>query len=341
VNTEERTIIDGNVHERRRVPLAPVIAPLGLASVASLLAWVFGLGTFSAWFWWFSFPAMVALATVGGLATRHGARPQLLLALRAGIVGGLLGTVGYDLFRVPFHLAGFRLLAPIDSYGVLILGAEGSSALSGFVGWCYHFSNGIGFGIAYAVVALGRRRWWAIAWAMVLETATVATPFAGTYAIAGKWHIIAIAYAAHVAYGWPLGRWVEDAPRRVGDLAQAVSRPVAATLGALSVGLLLWHQPWSADGDDRAGEAVASGPSAVVRGGRLAPTWVRLGVGECAAVRNDDDVTHRLSGAEGTPSLEPDRITDVCFTDDGVHRVRTSSKPDAGGYVIVDPERRT
>ena len=39
-------------------------------------------------------------------------------------------------------------------------------------------SRGIGFGIAYAMLA-PRRHWrWGVAWALLLETATVVTPFA-------------------------------------------------------------------------------------------------------------------------------------------------------------------
>lgn len=317
-------------------PLAVVVGPLGFMSVASLLAWVFGLGRFSSWFWFLSLPAMGTLAVVAAVATRGGARPALRGALVAGVVGGVIGTAGYDVFRIPFHVLGYRLLAPIDSYGVLILGADGSSALSGFVGWAYHVSNGVGFGVAYAVVALGRPWFWGIAWAMVLETATIATPFAGTYAIAGKWHIIAIAYAAHVAYGWPLGHWVEHAERRVRDLTASIRRPIAATLGVVALGLLAWHQPWSPDPDDRAGEQVAPGPSAVVRRGRLAPTWLRVGVGECALVRNDDRGSYQFEGTPGAPAVLPGEVAEVCFAEPGVHRLRTSSKPDAGGYVIVD-----
>jgi hypothetical protein len=303
--------------------------------VGSLLAWVFGLGRFSSWFWGMSFPAVVALVLIGARATRRGARPSLRMALVAGVVGGLLGTAGYDLFRVPFHLAGYRLLAPIDSYGVLLLDARSSSAVTGLAGWLYHFSNGVGFGIAFAVVALGRRWYWAVGWAMALETATVATPFANTYAIAGKWNIIAIAYAAHVAYGLPLGRWVEHAGRLVPELAAAVRRPIGVSLGVTVVGLLAWHQPWSADAGDRAGERVGPGSSAVVRNGRFAPKWLRVGVGGCALFRNDDAVAYSLTGATG--SLPPGVTTRVCFAQEGVHRVRTSSMPDAGGFVIVDP----
>jgi hypothetical protein len=319
------------------VPLAPVVGLLALLPVASLLAWVFGLGRFSVWFWGLSFPAIVAVVVIGSVATRNGARPSLRMALVAGVVGGLLGTVGYDLFRVPFHLAGYRLLAPIDSYGVLLLDARTSSAVTGLAGWAYHFSNGVGFGIAFAVVALGRRWYWAVAWAMVLETATVATPFAGTYAIAGKWNIIAIAYAAHVAYGLPLGRWVEHAGRLVPELTEALRRPVGVSLGVTAMGLLAWHQPWSADANDRAGQRVGAGPSAVVRNGRFAPKWLRVGIGGCALFRNDDSAAYALAGVAGAPSLEPGVTTRVCFRDEGVHRVRTSSKPDAGGFVIVDP----
>jgi hypothetical protein len=284
-----------------------------------------------------SFPSIVAVIVIGYVATRSGARPALRLAITAGVVGGLLGTLGYDVFRIPFHAIGYRLLAPIDSYGVLLLDAPSSSALTGFAGWTYHFANGLGFGIAYAVVALGRRWYWGVAWAMVLETATIATPFAGTYAIAGKWHIIAIAYAAHVAYGVPLGRWVERADVLVRELDEAIKYPITASIGVLGVGLLAWHQPWSVDGDDRAGERVGPGPSAVVRRGQFAPKWLRVGVGGCALIRNEDGATYAVKGVPGAPPLPPDVTQRVCFPEEGVHRVRTSSKPDAGGFVIVDP----
>ena len=260
----------------------PSVAAVALAGapVASLLAWVFGLGRFSVWFWWVSAPGIVALAVLGVVVGRRGTDPRLHTALVAGTVGGLIGTAGYDLFRLPFAFAGYRLLAPIDSYGVLLLGAPSSSALTGFAGWAYHVSNGVGFGIAYAVVALGRRWWWGVGWAMVLETATVLTPFVDTYALRGRWGLIAVAYAAHVFYGVPLGRWVERAEERVGQLREDTTRrPALLALALVLVGLLAWHQPW----------AGTSTTAAVVRQGRLVPRWLHVPVDACRTVRNEDD----------------------------------------------------
>lgn len=279
------------------------------------------------------------LAVLASVVARRGDDERLHTALVAGTIGGLIGTAGYDLFRLPFMVAGYRLLAPIDSYGVLLLGAPSSNALTGFAGWAYHVSNGVGFGIAYAVVALGRRWWWGLLWAMVLESATVLTPFVDTYALRGKWALIGIAYAAHVCYGVPLGRWVERADVRVGQLREdTTSRPAVLALAAVVTGLALWHQPWSTDRADRAGEAVAPGPSAVVVRGRFSPLWLHVAPGRCATLRNDDADAYSLAGVPGDVVLEPREATRVCFPDPGVHRIRTSTKPDAGGYVIVDEE---
>ena len=313
------------------------MAFLGLCSVASLLAWVFGVGPFATWFWAFSAPALALLVAVVTLATRNGRRPELRTAVVAGTIGGLLGTLGYDVFRLPFHLAGLRLLTPIDSYGVLLLGADHSDDLTGLVGWMYHVTNGVGFGIAYAVVALHRRWWWGVLWAMVLETATILTPFVGTYGIEGKWAIIAIAYAAHVAYGVPLGRWVERAGTRVPQLHEMTKRPIAVALLVTAAGLVLWHHPWTVlgDRDDGGGGAL----SVAVRDGRFVPRWLRVAPGDCVLVHNRDAAGYTVTGAGHDVALAARGTASVCFDDDGVHRVRTSSRPDAGGYVIVDAEK--
>lgn len=132
----------------------------GLLSVASLLAWAFRLGRFDLWFLALGAPAIVFLIGVGLCVARLGRFPRLRLALIAGVVGGLLGIIGYDLFRIPFAALGLRLFAPIESYGELLLNADSSSPLTDFAGWGYRFANGLGFGIFYAAVALGRRWWW-------------------------------------------------------------------------------------------------------------------------------------------------------------------------------------
>lgn len=293
------------------------LAALGLGPVVPLLAWVYGLGSFAVWFWAVAAPALALLLWIGWAVSRPGAaHGQLHTILVAGTVGGLLGTVGYDLVRVPFVVGGLRVLAPIDSYGVLLLGAQTSSPLTGFAGWAYHFSNGIGFGIAYAAVALGRRWWWGIGWGLVLETATLVTPFADAYGLRGQYGTIAVAYAAHVPYGLAVGWAGERGGALMGQLWEVSRRSTVYALAALVAVLGVWHRPFSAG----AGGAGASGAATTVVSGRFTPEWVRVPVGGCVTIRFEDRVAARR-----------------CFSEEGVHRVRLDDRPYSGGFVIADP----
>lgn len=318
---------------RKELALTAIVAISGLLSVGSLLAWSYRLGRFDYWFLALGAPAILTLFAVGILVGRSGRHPRLRTAMIVGVVGGLVGTIGYDFFRVPFAALGLRLFSPIESYGVMILGADSSSPWTDLAGWGYHFSNGIGFGVFYAAVALGRKWWWGLLWAMVLETATILTPFATTYAIAGKWDLIAIAYAAHVAYGVPLGLIVQSGPRFAESFLELGPHAVTWTLVVLVVGLLAWHRPWSVSGPIRNGAHLAEGPSALVVDGRFQPEWVRVAPGGCASFRNEDSTSYDVEKVR----LEPGRLRRVCFEFPGVHRVRTSSRPYSGGFVIVDP----
>ena len=119
---------------------------------------------------------------------------------------------------------------------------------------------------------------------MVLETATVVTPFASYYRLTGKWDVIAIAYAAHVPYGLLLG-WMTARPlARKKQLDEIGPWVVPAALVGLLVVLLAWQRPWSASPAD-----------AVVRPRvrPVHPRWVRIPAGTCVPVRNsgDDDLT--------------------------------------------------
>ncbi len=328
-------------HPTRVHALRLVLFLLGGTSVASLLAWVFGLGSFRLWFLTVSVPGQLLLAALGIWIARRDDLASLRLLVVAGAVGGLVGTFGYDLFRVPFVMLGLRVLAPIDSYGVLASGASASSAWTGLLGWTYHFANGIGFGIAYAMLA-PRRHWrWGVAWALLLETATVVTPFATAYALRGgangtNWRAIAIAYAAHVPFGYALGRAVQD-PEATVDTVRAGGRfGVPVLLGTVLVGLVAWQAPWrsslAAEGAD-----LADGASALIVEGEFEPEWLRVPVDGCVLFENRDGATWTITVA-GEPVDLPPGPTEVCFPDAGVHRTRTSDEPYAGGFVIVDED---
>lgn len=241
-------------------------------SIAALLADLHGIASMHVVFLAVSLPSMVALAVLG-FARRVPAELRAIIAL--GALGGLVGTIGYDLVRVPFALAGQRVFAPIESYGLLIADASVSSGWTSGLGWLYHFSNGVAFGIAYGALA-ARRHWgWGVVWAMLLETVAVLGPFADRYQIRGNEYAIGIAYAAHVCYGAPLGRIVQRMDRLKEGVTPAMT---AVALGVLPLALLGWTQPWSTsvEEQDAARLGAPGTPATVVVDDRFEPEWLRV-----------------------------------------------------------------
>lgn len=310
------------------VALTALLAVLALLSVSPLLAWVSGLGSFARWFDVVALPAIVGVGVLAVVARRTPRFERLRLVVALGTLGGLIGTIAYDLVRIPFVLGGRQVLAPIESYGVLLLDASGSSSLSGFSGWGYHFVNGICFGIAYAAVALGRSRWWAVAWALVLETATIVTPFADFYSLRGQYDVIAIAYAAHVPYGLALGYLTERPVLMRAKLDEVGRWVVPATLVALVALLVVWHRPAPP------GEAPAG---ITATGSTFDPRWTRVSEGGCVPVTNTGERALALSGPIGDPTVAAHATASVCFTGAGVHRLKVNGEAWSGGFVIVDP----
>lgn len=286
-------------------------------SIAALLADVFGIAPMHVVFWAASVPSMVLLAVIGSLSKVGG---EWRDRIRVGALGGLVGTIGYDLVRVPFAIAGQRVFAPIESYGVLIANAEASSALTSALGWGYHFSNGITFGVAYAAIAARRHWMWGVAWGLVLESVALFSPFGTRYGIAGQLVPIAIAYAAHLAYGYPLGKIVQnfDAFRsRLGRFTVTIVLAVCAFL------LLGWFRPWS--------EPIDPGPVATVARDRFDPEWLRIRAGECVTVENRSGTSFQTPHGAVAGS-GPSRL---CFPDKGVYRVKLGPRPYSGGFVYV------
>lgn len=290
--------------------LRGALAVLALCSVAPLLGWVYGLGRFATWFRFLTLPALGVVAVAAFVVSRPGSRFRTIrTAMVVGAMGGLLGTILYDLVRIPFVLLGYRVLAPIDSYGVLLLDARSSSDISGLAGWLFHFSNGINFSIAYALVALGRNVRWGVLWAMVLETATLLTPFIDAYGLSGRWGLIGVAYAAHVPYGLAVGWAARQGEVLECQLSEIGRRASVMALAALVLILALWHFPLSRGTRTAVTE---------VEGSQFSPEWLRIPTGGCIEIRF------------------PDRGEKRCFDEAGVHRVKLEGRAHSGGFVIVD-----
>lgn len=324
-------ILSGDAWQRS---LAVIILFMGLGSVVPLLAWVYGLGSFATWLWAQAAPGLAIIFAIAVWSRRPGGRPTLAVAITAGVLGGLAATIAYDVVRLPFLTVGYRLFAPISSYGLLMTGASHSDRATEILGWFYNFSNGIGFGVAYAMLFLGRRWWWAIPWALWLETMTVVTPYAGVYGLAGHLDIIALAFGAHVFYGIALGKVCERAGRwrSAGD----AFLPPGRTLIAVVLILVALGQPWLSS-PGIAEVAALPAPAVVVHDGRFEPEWTRLGVGDCLTVVNRDAVDYRLSYPMGASDLTSAASARYCFTEAGIKRVQLNGAPYSGGFVIVDP----
>ena len=285
-------------------------------------------------FWLVSVPSMVGLTV---LATRSQVSPELRERIRVGAVAGVLGTLGYDLVRIPFAIAGQRVFAPIDSYGLLIANTSASSGLTSTLGWLYHLSNGVSFAIAYAAV-MARRKWpWGILWALALESVAVLSPFGARYGLSGQVVPIAIAYGAHVFYGYPVGRLVQDIDKVSGALHRLGRHSVAAIL-VVAVALIVgWHRAWSHSSAEIEAQRLSTPdtPTAIVLGDRFEPEWLRIRASECVVIQN------RSSNSFDTPygTVGESVSSTLCFDEPGVHRVRLGSRPYSGGFVYVEAER--
>ena len=306
-----------------------------IPSGGALLAKVFGIAPLQAVTLYLFLPCALFLVGMWWWASRTG-RDYLAGALTIGFWGGLLGTLAYDLARIPFLLAGQRVFAPINVYGVWLAEAAISSQWTHALGWAYHFSNGITFGIMYALF-MRRRHWlWAIPWALLLETIAVLSPFAVIFNLVGNYNALAIAYLGHVAYALPLGwlvyRWDDT-------LAWLAARPGWLRRGWPVVGLLLfllvalWPPGTAFDSRAQPG-------SLRVEDNRLNPGWVRINV--------NDNIT--FTNPAGTLATIIDRTRDYSlplaagqqessqYTRPGIYQVYVQTTGQTrSSFVIVEP----
>jgi hypothetical protein len=235
---------------------------------------------------------------------------------------------------MPFLAFGLRLFAPISSYGLLMTNSPHSSAMTEFLGWTYNFENGIGFGIAYAILAMGRRWLWAVPFALILETSTVVTPYADMYNLRGQYTLIAIAYLGHVFYAYGLGtvvRWA-GSWRKSSD---SLIRPWMA-IAAVGLILLLTQQPWAALGAQPGTIGVSAGSVAIVKG-QFAPYWTRVRAGQCITFLNRDRADYKITYPGPIRQIPANSVQTFCLQGVGVKLIHLNGKPYSGGFVILDP----
>lgn len=245
-----------------------------IPSGGSLVAKVYGLMELRTATLWLILPCCLGLVLVWGWAARS-RREELATALAIGFWGGLLGTVAYDLARIPFLQMGMRVFAPISAYGVWIVDADSSSRFTELVGWLYHFSNGITIGLMYALFMRGRHWGWAIVWAFLMETIAVVCPFGRIFSLWGNYAAIGVAYLGHVAYAIPLGLMVRDPVRGLAWLG------VPRAIKWIAVGALCAAALWTVVSSENASrDARAVRGEFTVEGDRLNPDWIKIRKGE-------------------------------------------------------------
>jgi hypothetical protein len=204
-----------------------VVFFLSATSIWCLLAEFYGLCSMRTFTLWILIPATILLIAIAVLDLAKGDR-RLWRAVLIGSVGGALAAVAYDIFRLPFVIAAVDHVGPswarlplfkvFPRFGAMILGQPFTvdqtdsqfPLLTHVVGWIYHFSNGITFGVMYmAIIGDATRRswWWGVALAVGLELAMLFTPYTSFFGISPVFKFVIVTLTAHLIFGITMGRW--------------------------------------------------------------------------------------------------------------------------------------
>ncbi len=201
---------------------------LAFTSIACLILHFYGLASMRFVFAAVTIPAFVILAALCWRSVRQ-VDKTFAKMVAIGSIAGLVAAIAYDLFRLPFvvlHASGYHypfalpLFKVFPAFGALLLGQpalQANYSVSEYaLGWTYHFSNAVGFGIMY-VAAIGyplRRHWiWAVVMAVGLETGMLLMPYADLFSIRITPWFISMTSLAHGLFGLALGlssRWLAN-----------------------------------------------------------------------------------------------------------------------------------
>lgn len=161
---------------------------LGLALVGAGII-VIGLGTLT----WMRLPSM--------------ARTEIAQRARVGLLAGFLATIAYDVSRWLIVTLFHDTFAPFDVFpifGHAIAGTNLSPAVATTIGILYHYTNGVLFAVAYAILFAPRGWWTGILWALGLE-ALMLTVYPGWLHPSPFEEFVSVSILGHVAYGSVLG----------------------------------------------------------------------------------------------------------------------------------------
>ncbi len=131
-----------------------------------------------------------------------------------GIIAGILGTIGLEVFRITAFKIGWMPGDLPKLMGVLLLDqfAIGPDTTSNIAGWAYHFWNGAAFGIIYSLLVGRGKLWMGVLYGFLMGIGFMVSPVVkslgvGTFGLQfkeGYQFFIAVSLA-HIAFGVVLG----------------------------------------------------------------------------------------------------------------------------------------
>jgi hypothetical protein len=181
-------------------PARALILVSGALSILSLLAYFLGLYSFRSSAPWLLAIEILCLSTLG-LWAKGRRRENLLQLLLSGLWAGALATLAYDLVRIPIAHSGIPVFKAISYFGTLLLGVQSPTPVSEVLGWAYHLSNGVSFGLMYVALFRTPRIYTAVLWGLTLEVIMLLTPYAEVFGYRRDAKFFAITFGAHAVYG--------------------------------------------------------------------------------------------------------------------------------------------
>lgn len=208
---------------------------------------------------------MFGLISVTILGQAKGLRERVGL-LESGLWAGGLATLAYDIVRIPVAHSGVPVFKAISYFGTVLLGVQSPTLLSETLGWAYHLSNGVSFGLMYAALVSKPQLYSAVIWGLTLEVVMLLTPYAEIFGYRRDAKFFAITFGAHAVYGLvlylALRLWTGIGSFQLGSVH------VAAGLLCVPLGLSLI----AADSYKRYSKSLPPSPPAYI-GPSLYTTW--------------------------------------------------------------------
>lgn len=310
-----------------------------MTSGGAVLTEVYGAAPLGKVVWFAAIPTYIILI-IFWFALYRGPRSQISDAIAIGAIGGFLGVIAYDVARIPFVFAGYRIFAQNSSYGLWILDAEFSTRYSLVAGWMYHFLNGTLFGIMYAIFLRGRHWLWAIIWAFLLETIALVSPYGPIYHITRSNLLVIVAYYGHVAYALPLGLMVyhwDKTAAWLRNMSGTLKIATGVVFLAAIIGPLI--SPNQIDADAKAQAGVFQ-----VEGKILTPQWQRLDqVGSVRIANSCERAVSVLLNGEPTLELEPCETGEIEIPSPGIHLVALPAEGlrTISSFILTEPVSET